>query len=130
LFKEVLMKFYRCRHCGNIFDVIYDANVIPICCGEPMEILAANATDAAQEKHVPVIGRDGRTVTVKVGSVPHPMQEEHYIQWIILAQGDVTERAVLSPGAVPEATFSVADANAPVTAYEYCNLHGLWSAEA
>jgi superoxide reductase len=122
-------KFYRCNHCGNIFGVINDANVVPICCGEPMEILAANTTDAAQEKHVPVIERDGDKVTVKVGSVPHPMLEEHYIQWILIAQGDVTQRAALSPGGAPEATFTVADANAPVRAYEYCNLHGLWTAE-
>jgi superoxide reductase len=122
-------KFYKCNHCGNIFGVINDANVVPICCGEPMEILVANTTDAAQEKHVPVIERDGTNVTVKVGSVPHPMQEEHYIQWIIVMQGGVTERAILNPGDAPEAVFTVADAGAPVKAYEYCNLHGLWSAE-
>ncbi|MDR2163468.1 MAG: desulfoferrodoxin [Clostridiales Family XIII bacterium] len=123
-------KFYRCNHCGNIFGVIQDANVVPVCCGEPMNILIANTTDAAQEKHVPVIEREGGRVTVKVGSVPHPMQEEHYIQWILVSQGGMTERAVLAPGGVPEATFTVPDADAPVKVYEYCNLHGLWSAEA
>ncbi|MDR1495375.1 MAG: desulfoferrodoxin [Clostridiales Family XIII bacterium] len=124
------MKFYRCNHCGNIFDVIQDAKVVPICCGEPMELLVANTTDAAREKHVPVVERDGDKVTVKVGSVPHPMIEEHYIQWIVIAQGNVTQRAALAPAEVPEATFTVDDVNAPLRAYEYCNLHGLWTAEA
>jgi superoxide reductase len=122
-------KFYQCTHCGNIFGVIEDGGVVPGCCGEPMKLLAPNTTDAAQEKHVPVIERSGATVTVKVGSVAHPMQEEHFIQWIILIQGAKTERAVLKPGAAPEAVFTVDDPNEPVTAYEYCNLHGLWASE-
>jgi superoxide reductase len=125
-----MKKFYRCNHCGNIFGVIYDAGVTPVCCGEPMEELVANTTDAAQEKHVPVIEKNGTTVTVKVGSVPHPMLEEHFIQWIVINQGDLTQRKVLKPGEAPEATFTVPDAGAKVTAYEYCNLHGLWTAEA
>jgi superoxide reductase len=125
-----MKKFYRCNHCGNIFGVIKDAGVTPVCCGEPMEELVANTTDAAQEKHVPVIERDGVTVTVKVGSVPHPMLEEHFIQWIVINQGDLTQRKALKPGDAPEATFTVSDATAKVTAYEYCNLHGLWTAEA
>jgi superoxide reductase len=95
-----------------------------------MEILVANTTDAAQEKHVPVIERDGAKVTVKVGSIQHPMMEAHYIQWIMVTQGDFTERAVLSPSDAPEASFTLADADAKVRAYEYCNLHGLWSSEA
>ncbi|MDR2611113.1 MAG: desulfoferrodoxin [Clostridiales Family XIII bacterium] len=124
------MTFYRCNHCGNIFEVVKDAGVTPLCCGEPMEKLAANTTDAAVEKHVPVIEKDGDTVTVKVGSVPHPMLEEHYIQWVVIAQNGLIQRAALKPGGAPEATFKIADADAPVTAYEYCNLHGLWAAEA
>jgi superoxide reductase len=122
-------KFYKCNHCGNIFGVINDGRVVPICCGEPMAVLTANTTDAAQEKHVPVIERDGAKVTVKVGSVAHPMQDEHYIQWIAVSQGSVTQRAALTPASAPEATFTLADATAPVKVYEYCNLHGLWSAE-
>jgi superoxide reductase len=94
-----------------------------------MQLLAANSTDAAAEKHVPVIERSGDTVTVSVGSVPHPMLDEHFIQWILVAQDGFTQRAALKPGAEPKATFKVA-AGAPVTAYEYCNLHGLWVAEA
>jgi superoxide reductase len=94
-----------------------------------MELLAANSTDAAAEKHVPVIERAGDTATVSVGSVPHPMLEEHFIQWIVVAQDGKIQRAVLKPGAEPKAVFTV-DAGAPITAYEYCNLHGLWVAEA
>ena len=122
-------KFYRCKTCSNILGVINDSGVTPMCCGQRMEVLAANTTDAATEKHVPVITRAGNKVTVKVGSVAHPMTEEHLIQWVILTQGSITERVTLTPGAAPEAVFTVVDANAPVRAYEYCNLHGLWSAE-
>ncbi|MDR0886487.1 MAG: desulfoferrodoxin [Clostridiales Family XIII bacterium] len=122
-------KFYQCNHCKNLFGVINDAGVTPLCCGEPMQVLVPNTTDAAQEKHVPVIERDGVNVTIKVGSVPHPMLEEHYIQWIICMQGGKTERVVLKPGEEPVATFVVDDPTAPITAYEFCNLHGLWAAE-
>ena len=122
-------KFYRCKTCGNILGAIHDSGVTPVCCGQRMEILVANMTDAATEKHVPVMTRNGNSVAVKVGSMAHPMTEEHSIQWIILTQGAVTERVILTPGAAPEAVFSVFDGNAPVRAYEYCNIHGLWSAE-
>ncbi|MDR0851215.1 MAG: desulfoferrodoxin [Clostridiales Family XIII bacterium] len=123
-------KIYRCNHCGLIVEPINGVSVVPVCCGDKMEVVVANTTDAAQEKHVPVIEKNGNTVTVKVGSVAHPMLEEHFIQWIVLNSGKVTQRAVLSPGEAPEAVFTVADASAPLTAYEYCNLHGLWKAEA
>ena len=122
-------KFYRCKTCGNILGVINDSGVTPVCCGQRMEILIANTTDAATEKHVPVITRDGNKVVVKVGSAAHPMAQEHLIQWIILVQGSMTKRVVLNPGAAPEAVFTVDDVNAPVRAYAYCNLHSLWSAE-
>lgn len=127
--KKLEKKFYRCKTCNNILGAINDSGVTPVCCGQRMEILTANTTDAATEKHVPVITRDGDKVVVKVGSVAHPMTEDHLIQWIILIQGSVTERVVLTPGAAPEAVFTAAGANAPVRAYGYCNLHGLWSAE-
>ena len=122
-------KFYRCKTCGNILGAINDSGVTPVCCGQRMEVLTANTTDAATEKHVPVFTRNGNKVTVKVGAAAHPMLEEHHIQWVILVQGSVTERVVLAPGAAPEAVFTVTDANASVRAYEYCNLHGLWTAE-
>lgn len=122
-------KFYRCNHCGNLFGVINDAGVTPECCGEPMELLKANTTDAAQEKHVPVIERDGNKVTVKVGSVEHPMAEEHYIMWIAVTNASgITEREELKPGDKPEAVFYIHEDEGPITAYEYCNLHGLWAA--
>ncbi|MDR0357183.1 MAG: desulfoferrodoxin [Clostridiales Family XIII bacterium] len=123
-------KFYRCDHCGNLFDVVDDAGVTPICCGESMRILEPNTTDGAAEKHVPVIERNGDKVVVKVGSAPHPMLQEHYIQWVAVVQEDRIQFATLKPGATPEATFALADANGPITAYEYCNLHGLWVAES
>ncbi|MDR2157053.1 MAG: desulfoferrodoxin [Clostridiales Family XIII bacterium] len=123
-------KFFRCNHCGNLFEAVIDAGVPVFCCGEVMQALQANAGDGATEKHVPVIERNGDTVTVKVGSAAHPMLEEHSIQWILLAQDGRTERVALKPGEAPEATFALRSKDAPLTAYEYCNLHGLWVAES
>ncbi len=119
--------FYRCSICGNIVGMIEDGGGELVCCGQPMDLLKANTTDAATEKHVPVLTRDGNVLTVKVGSVDHPMAEEHYIQWICVVQGNRTQRAALKPGEAPMAEFVIGDG--PVVAYEYCNLHGLWKAE-
>jgi superoxide reductase len=124
------MKYYKCRHCGNIFEVLHDGGATPTCCGEPMELLTPNTADAATEKHVPVIERSGDQVTVKIGSVPHPMLDEHYIQWVEIIQGDTVRRVAFKPGDAPEATFASVDPDEAVTAYEYCNLHGLWAAKA
>ncbi|MDR1272813.1 MAG: desulfoferrodoxin [Clostridiales Family XIII bacterium] len=126
-----MAKFYKCVHCANLVTTILDGGVTPSCCGEPMTLLASGSTDGALEKHVPVIEKDGKSVTVKVGSVPHPMTEEHYIQFIALENGagDVIRIVKLTPADEPEAKFNVCDPSAPVTAYEYCNLHGLWQAE-
>ncbi len=123
------IKFYRCNHCGNIVAVVDDGKVTPQCCGESMELLVAGSTDGAAEKHVPVVTREGGKLTAHVGSVDHPMLEAHYIEWIAVAteRGLAIER--LAPGEVPEATFCVPEDD-PVTVYEYCNLHGLWKAEA
>lgn len=122
-------KFYRCNHCGELVVVVNEGTCAPACCGEPMELLVAGSTDAATEKHVPVVTREGNVVTAHVGEVDHPMLDEHYIQWVAA----VTERDVqihhLKPGETPEAVFTVA-ADEAVTVYEYCNLHGLWKAEA
>jgi superoxide reductase len=123
-------KFYRCEICENLFEAIEDAGVVPMCCGIDMTELNANSSDGAGEKHVPVLERDGKNLTVKVGSVSHPMEEKHYINWIVAEQGARTQRFALKPGAAPEATFVLDSAADPVTAYEYCNLHGLWKAEA
>lgn len=122
-------KFYRCNICGNIFGTIHDSGVVPVCCLQPMVVLKANSTDAAQEKHVPEINRDGNNVTVKVGSILHPMEDDHYIQWIVVTnKKGFTERVELSPNDIPEVTFYVEKSDGPVTVYEYCNLHGLWIA--
>ena len=118
-------KFYICRHCGNIVRKVKDAGVPVVCCGEKMELLKANSTDAAGEKHVPQVTVDGNTVTVKVGSVTHPMLEEHYIEWIWLETEKGWQVKQLKPGEAPEAKFVLVD-DEPIAAYAYCNLHGLW----
>ena len=120
--------FLRCTMCGNLVGMVEDGGVTPVCCGKEMKALKPNTTDAAQEKHVPVAKREGDTLTVTVGSVPHPMTEEHHIAWIVVASGNLTQRIALSPTGAPEASFCVKGTE-PVTIYEYCNLHGLWAAE-
>lgn len=119
------VKFFICKHCGNFVATIFHSGVTPVCCGEPMTELKPNTVDAAQEKHVPVVSVSGGKVTVKVGSVPHPMVPEHYIQWILLETKKGEQRKALNPGDKPEAVFVLED-DEPVAAYEYCNLHGLW----
>jgi superoxide reductase len=94
-----------------------------------MDELTANSSDGAGEKHVPVLERKGRALTVKVGSVTHPMEAKHFINWIFVEQGARVQRFTLKPGETPEAVFTLDSDTVPVTAYEYCNLHGLWKAE-
>ena len=122
------MTFYKCSHCGNIIAHVQDSGVRCVCCGEEMKPLVPNTSDGAGEKHVPVISVDGRTVTVTVGSVEHPMLEAHYIAWIILETKQGRQRKTLAPGEKPIATFALTEGDEAVAAYEYCNLHGLWSA--
>ena len=117
---------YKCEKCGNVIEGLWDGKPPVSCCGQPMTKLEANTTDAAQEKHVPVITRDGTAVTVKVGSVEHPMTDEHYILFIEVIDGDVVYRKDLKISDSPEAVFTVAGGS--VTARAYCNLHGLWKA--
>ncbi len=124
------MTFYRCRHCGNIIAYIQDSGVRCVCCGEEMEPIVPNTSDGAGEKHVPVIEVEGRKVTVKVGSVEHPMLDAHYIQWILLETKLGRQRRTLKPGEKPVAVFALTEDDEVVAAYEYCNLHGLWKAEA
>ena len=125
------VKFYYCTHCGNILSPAFDAGVTPVCCGEKMELLEAGTTDAALEKHVPVIELedDGHHIKVSVGAVPHPMTEEHYIQFVVIAHGTRIYYHRFTPGDEPSARFSIKDNKVPVTAYEFCNLHGLWKTE-
>ena len=123
------MTFYKCPHCGNIIAHLEDSGVRCVCCGEEMKPLIPNTSDGAGEKHVPVISIDGRIVTVTVGSVEHPMLEAHHIAWIILETKQGKQRKTLKPGDKPVAKFALTEDDKAVAAYEYCNLHGLWSAK-
>lgn len=123
------MKFLKCNHCGNIVAVIEEKGGTITCCGDKMQELVANTTDAATEKHVPVIDVDGQNVKVKVGSVEHPMLPEHFIGWIVLETKQGSQRKVLNPGEKPVAEFVLSEGDEVIAAYEYCNLHGLWKAE-
>lgn len=124
------MEFYRCEHCGNVIAYLKQTGPAVVCCGEKMKRLEPNTTDAAQEKHVPVIEVSGSRVTVKVGSAAHPMIAEHYIEWIALETKNGNQRHVLKPGDAPEAHFALVDGDEVIAAYAYCNLHGLWKKEA
>ena len=122
------MTIFKCEHCGNIIAYLKDSGVRVQCCGEEMKPLIPNTTDAAGEKHVPVIAVDGNTVTVTVGAVEHPMLDAHYIEWILLETKEGRQRKTLKPGEKPVAVFSLSAGDEVVAAYEYCNLHGLWKA--
>lgn len=123
-------RFYICKHCGNIVGMIHNAGVPIVCCGEPMAELIPGSVDASQEKHVPVIAKEGDLVTVSIGSAPHPMTEEHSIQWVYLETTSGGQRKCLKPGDDPKVTFALCPGDQAVAAYAYCNLHGLWKAEA
>ncbi len=119
---------YKCDLCGNICEVLQGGAGELVCCGEPMKLLKENTVDAATEKHVPVIEKGDGFIKVSVGSVAHPMETAHFIQWIELIADGKSYKQFLQPGEAPEAVFNVtAD---QVTAREYCNLHGQWKAEA
>lgn len=128
--KKSGLKFYVCPHCGNMVGMVHAGGGTLVCCGDPMKELIPNTTDASGEKHVPVIAVKGNTVEVTVGSVLHPMTPEHHIVWIALETKQGVQRKPLDPAGVPKATFALADGDKAVAAYEYCNLHGLWKAEA
>lgn len=123
------MKFFRCDHCGNFVGVINDAGVPMMCCGQKMTEVVAGTTDAAVEKHVPVVTVDGNIVKTVVGSVEHPMIEEHYIEWIALETEKGVQRKTLKAGDAPAAEFALTADDKVVAAYAYCNLHGLWKSE-
>ena len=120
------LQIYKCEKCGNIVEVIHEGDGELVCCGEPMKLYVENTVDAAKEKHVPVVEKTEEGVKVKVGSVSHPMEEKHYIEWIEVIADGKAYRQFLKPGETPEAVFDI-DAE-QVTAREYCNLHGLWKA--
>ncbi|MFH1393416.1 MAG: desulfoferrodoxin [Candidatus Micrarchaeota archaeon] len=118
---------YKCEVCGNIVEVLHAGAGELVCCGQPMKLMQENTVDAATEKHVPVIKKTKKGVKVKVGSVPHPMEAKHYIEWIEVIVDGRVYRKFLKPGDAPEAEFEVSGEN--IVAREYCNLHGLWKSE-
>lgn len=120
------MKFYICERCGNIVAVVKASGAPISCCGQPMTEIEAGTTDAAVEKHVPVIEHGDGKVTVSVGDIAHPMLPEHYIQWIALSTNQGNQRKQLSPGDQPKACFALCDGETVEAAYAYCNLHSLW----
>ena len=123
------VKFFKCMHCGNIAVKVFDAGVPLVCCGEKMVELVADSQDAALEKHVPAVEVAGDKVIVNVGSVDHPMTEEHWIQFICLVTDKGYEVHPLVPETPPATDFFVAEGVQPLRVYEYCNLHGLWKRE-
>ena len=120
--------FYKCAKCGNIAIKVVDGGGTMSCCGEPMQVLEANTTDAAKDKHVPSVSVENGILYAQVGSVAHPMEEDHYIEWIYV----VTEQGVfarcLKPGEAPEATIDL-QGQTPISVFEYCNKHGLWKTD-
>ena len=123
----MVLKFYKCMKCGKVIAVLKGSPCDTMCCGEAMVELKANTTDAAVEKHVPVVKKNGNLVEVSVGSVTHPMEEKHYIEWIALETKSTTILKSLKPGDEPKAVFALTDGDDVVRAYAYCNLHGLWA---
>ena len=122
------MKFYICKHCGNIVAMVKESGAPISCCGEKMSEIIPGTTDAAVEKHVPVIEVNGNTVTVTVGEVIHPMTPEHYIEWIAISTNKGNQRKPLKPGEEPKACFALCEGEQVEAAYAYCNLHSLWKA--
>lgn len=122
------LKLFRCKHCGNIVEMVESSGVSIVCCNEQMKELVANTTDGAKEKHVPVIKVNDTIVTIEVGTIAHPMLEEHHISWIILETEEGFQKKYLDPTGAPVASFAITPTDKVIAAYEYCNLHGLWKA--
>lgn len=119
-------RYFICEHCGNMIAMIEDKGVPILCCGQKMTELVPGSVDAAQEKHVPVVSVEGNTVTVSVGEVTHPMAEEHFIEWISIHSAQGNQRKTLAPGNEPKAVFALVEGDTVLSAFAYCNLHGLW----
>ena len=122
-------KFYICEHCGNLVGKINDSGVPMMCCGQKMTQLIPGTVEASVEKHLPVASVEGSVVKVAVGSVEHPMVEEHYIPWIYLQTNMGGQRKNLLPGQAPAVTFALSEGEEAVAVYAWCNLHGLWKTE-
>ena len=121
-----LMQIYKCNICGNIVEVLHTGAGELVCCGQPMELLKEKTQDEGREKHVPVIEKTGKGVKVKVGSVPHPMEKEHFIEWIEIIVDGVAYRKPLNPGDAAEAEFCICS-DGKIEARELCSVHGLWA---
>ena len=121
-------KFYICEHCLNLIGMIHDSGVPMMCCGQKMTKLEPGTVEASHEKHIPVVSVEGNMVKVVVGSVEHPMIEEHSILWVYLQTDKGGQRKCLEVGKAPVVTFALSDEK-PIAVYAYCNLHGLWKAE-
>jgi len=119
-------KIYRCSICGNIVEVLHEGAGTLVCCGKEMEELVEKNIDQGQEKHVPVITIDKNSVKVSVGEIPHPMEEDHYIEFIQLLVDETIQTKYLKPGQKPEAQFPIPNEYTKISAREYCNLHGIW----
>jgi superoxide reductase len=120
-----LKEIYKCNVCGNIVEVVHASDGQLVCCGQPMELQKEKLQDVGNEKHVPVVEKTATGVKIKVGSIPHPMEEKHYIEWIELHADGAFYRKFLRPGEKPEVEFCVVTAKT-VAARAYCNVHGLW----
>lgn len=124
-----MTKFYLCERCKNLVEVVHETPVPLMCCGQKMTELVPNTVDAATEKHVPEVCVEGNVVKAQVGSVEHPMEEKHYIMFILLETDQGVRRKDLKPGEKTVAEFALLEGEKPVAVYEYCNLHGLWKKE-
>mgnify|MGYP005613151885 CR=1 FL=1 len=122
-------KFYICEHCGNIIEKIDDAGVPVMCCGQKMAELVPNTVEASGEKHIPVVTVKDGEIVVNVGSVNHPMAEEHFIEWVYVETEKGGQRKHLKPGEDPNVSFKIDEKDKAVAVYAYCNLHGLWMTE-
>lgn len=118
-------QIYRCPICGNVVEVLHSGVGELVCCGQPMELFTPKSEDEGQEKHLPIIEKSEGKIIVKVGSIPHPMEEAHYIEWIELTADNKVYKKFLKPGDTPEAVFDAIMAE-NVSARAYCNVHGLW----
>lgn len=121
-------KFFECEHCGNIIAMVKESGVPVVCCGTKMKEIIPGTVEASKEKHIPVYTVENNKVHVTVGSVEHPMQDVHYIEWISLETKFGNQRKALNPGDKPSVCFSICEGDEVVAVYAYCNLHGLWKA--
>lgn len=121
-----LKQIYKCEVCGNIVEVTHEGNGQLVCCNQLMTLQESKSQDQGLEKHLPVITVDGNVVTVKVGDIPHPMEDAHYIEWIELNTDDISQKIFLNPTDKPEVTFNAKDGYTTISARAYCNIHGLW----